>query len=99
LLDECGQDLEEWLRLWERLQQLDPVLAKKLKVSRRTSRTAGNPQAHRASLYIRLREAMSRVLAGTTRKEIEATVSELGQIEMRIIKRIELPWAKETGVV
>jgi hypothetical protein len=99
LLDECGQDLEEWLRLWERLQQLDPVLAKKLKVSRRTSRTAGNPQAHRASLYIRLREAMSRVLAGTTRKEIEATVSELDQIEMRILNRIELLWAKETGVV
>jgi len=99
LLDECEQDLEEWLRLWERLQQLDPVLAKKLKVGHRTSHTAGNPPPHRASLYGRVREALSRVLAGTIRKEIEATVSELDQIEVRILNRIELLLPKKTGVV
>ncbi len=98
-LDDCENDLEEWLRLWERLKQLDPVLAKKLKVTRRTSHTTRNPPPHRASLYDRVREALSRVLAATTRKEIEATVSELDQIEVRILKRIELLLAKETEVV
>ncbi len=90
LPDECQRDIIMWLCLWERLRQLDPVLAKKLKHTRRNSRTAGNRTATRSSLCNRVREALSRVLSGTTRKEIESTVSKLDQIELRILKRMNL---------
>lgn len=85
-LDECDRHLGEWHRHQERLHKLSSLLADELKD---VERKACHHQAGRPSFYDDVRSALAHATSGKTRQELEATLSELDQIEHTILDRVK----------
>lgn len=93
LLDECEHRLEEWHRRQERLHKLNSLLADELEHTAKMLHEARRHQAGRPSFYDDVRSALSHVISGNTRQELEATLSELDHLEHTILERVnEFTW-------
>lgn len=89
LLDECERLTEEWHRCQERLNQLSSLLADELEHAARTLRKARRSATSRASFCDDVRAALSHASSGSTRQELEATLSEASRLERLMMERIE----------
>jgi len=89
LLDECERLIEEWHRCQERLNQLSSLLADELEHAARTLRKARRSATSRASFCDDVRAALSHASSGSTRQELEATLSEASRLERLMMERIE----------
>ena len=89
LLDECERQLGEWHRRQERLHKLSLGLADELEQTTKMLRQTSRPQAGQPSCYDDFRSALARANSGSARRELEATLGELEQIEHTMLALVK----------